>query len=234
MSVHLKDAYLQPQLVRPGRPRRMRFLTAGVTATFALAAVYFTVSPHSHSISLRKSSRRVPQYMHIQHGEAAYTGDSYTTTHYQPKGEQPSVHNRFGNEGATSAAGLNWIQHLVYDLSTPGTLCYNFASSTATIERGIFTQPYPEVVAGVEQVGEWVDTVGYIEDAVRDDHLFIFWFGQNDAAFLTSLGMAGDNVVSHYHDTTGVLIRQFQELHSRGARNFLILGVGGQSSTDPP
>ena len=124
-------------------------------------------------------------------------GDSYSTTYFNPEGNQPTNELPFGNTdflgGFDSGEGPKWIQYLkvMYKADQPLRV-YNFATTGGVVDRHAYNMrpqgigASSECVSLKEQVRCWMKNYALpawrnVERVWKPDNtLFALWFGVHD------------------------------------------------------
>ncbi|KAL9088124.1 MAG: hypothetical protein Q9159_003242 [Coniocarpon cinnabarinum] len=121
----------------------------------------------------------------------------------------------------------NWIDVLIHDRAPPNTLCYNFAWFGATVLRSPGDPPVGQYYAFEDQLDEF-QNVREIVDWQSSSTLFLSWFGVNDVALNTVLGISLENGADATNRYDGIITPYFDQLdllYQAGARDYLILTV---------
>lgn len=154
-------------------------------------------------------------------------GDSYTQTGFDPKANQPSASNPFGNPpypGWTSSNGPNWVGFLTTTYNQSNILTYNLAYGGATVDSALVTPYAPTVISMKDQVQtQYLPIYGSHPTTApwtSESSLFAFFIGINDVGNSWWLNNATlyDAIFSTY---SGLL----EQIYETGARNFLFLSV---------
>jgi len=142
--------------------------------------------------------------------DLSYSGDSYTSTSFNPYGEQPSRSNPLGNPvypGATSSDGPNYVDFLTTTYNRSFVEAYNFGFGGATINYTIVPDAFGTIVQSfADQVQkEFVPIYGNNSNVPwrYSNSLFTIFFGINDCG--TSYVTGNGNVISE-------LIQSYQNI----------------------
>ncbi|KAM6502927.1 hypothetical protein JOM56_002904 [Amanita muscaria] len=137
---------------------------------------------YRHSIgSVCKSSTSSCQ-LGIAH--ICLSGDSYTTTGFNPSGTLPSVGNPLGNPaypGWTDGGGANWVDYLTTTYNQSLTLTYDFARGGATINSSLVTPD--QGVSLEDEVNTFLSKFAHSPPSTpwkTWNTLFSIWIGIND------------------------------------------------------
>ena len=157
-------------------------------------------------------------------------GDSYTTTSYDPNGEQPSPSNPLGNPGlgqGTVAGGENYVGWLATGSGHNNVLAYDFAVSGATItDSQVPTDP--SIHTFEQQVGEWFEPL-YTGDRkawASDNSFFSIFFGINDIGLpLTSEPGSLIDINVRVPALLDAYFGLCERLYNAGARRFMFVSV---------
>ncbi|KAH7396653.1 hypothetical protein DE146DRAFT_44482 [Phaeosphaeria sp. MPI-PUGE-AT-0046c] len=154
-------------------------------------------------------------------------GDSYTQTGFDPKANQPSASNPFGNPtypGWTSSNGPNWVGFLTTTYNQSNILTYNLAYGGATVDSALVTPYAPTVISMKDQVQtQYIPIYGSHPATApwsAESSLFAFFIGINDVGNSWWLNNATlyDAIFSTYSSL-------LEQIYDTGARNFLFLSV---------
>lgn len=152
------------------------------------------------------------------------SGDSYTSTGYDPNGAQPNTCNPLGNPplpGQTLSGGLNWAGFLVTELATSKTAGYDYAFSGAVVDKAIVPGYGEGVRSFTEQIELWQQTAPSVP-YTSNNTLVGALFGINDilSEFWPGRDAPVDKVVDRYFE-------QFQILYDAepSVRNFFAITV---------
>lgn len=160
------------------------------------------------------------------------SGESYTATGFNVSKPPPAVGAPFGNPdypGVTTAGigQVNWIDALVHDRAPANTLCYNFAWVGATVTRSPDDPPVGQYYTFTDQVAEFQQSKSSA-DWTGNNSLVITWFGVNDVALNTALGLPLKNSASSSNGYSGIVVPYFDQLndlYEAGLRDFFVLDV---------
>lgn len=158
------------------------------------------------------------------------SGDSYTTTSFNPNETQPSRENPLGNPpypGHNSANGPNWIDYLTVKYNKTNLLTYNLAVGGATIDSALVTPIYPNVPSIADQIQHiWFPKYASSPEYapwVANDTLFAVFDGINDVINSFTLGVEATSVL--YKNVFAVYHGLIDQLYYAGARNFLLVDI---------
>lgn len=156
------------------------------------------------------------------------SGDSYTTTGFQPDMAQPSPEFPLGNPaypGATSSNGPNYIDFLTTTYNQTLVETYNLAYGGATVDSDIVPCYLPTVPDYRQQVNTefmpyYVDENAANSDWTPQNSLFITFFGINDVtnSYSAQNTTINGDILTVYSGLVG-------QLYNAGARNFLFMNV---------
>ncbi|KAI9148870.1 Acetylesterase [Paramyrothecium foliicola] len=151
-----------------------------------------------------------------------FFGDSFTTTEYDPYGEQPSAAQPLGNPplpGRTRSGGLNFAGILLTELQSALTLGYNYAFSGGIVDKSIIPGYGEEFRSFTEQIDLFKETEPSIQ-WTSEDTLAGALFGFND---IWSENLEGRN--SPVEEIVASFIEQFRILYNTGpgVRNFFAI-----------
>jgi len=114
----------------------------------------------------------------------SHSGDSYTSTGFNPNGHQPSQSNPIGNPdypGATTIGSPDWSSYLTTQYNASFLKLYNFAQPGGTIDDTIDPSPFG-ALSFRQQVSQL-----YLPNYANGkggwtaaDSMFMVWFGVND------------------------------------------------------
>lgn len=129
------------------------------------------------------------------------SGDSYTSTKFDIRGEQPNPRNPLGNPpypGSTSSNGPNYVDFLTTTYNQSYVQTYNLAFGGATVDMELIESPFGRIVQSFRQQvqDQFLPTYGN-KAAVpwsSKDSLFVVFFGINDVV----LSYAGQNSSLNY------------------------------------
>lgn len=123
------------------------------------------------------------------------SGDSYTSTSFNPGGEQPNPGNPLGNPvypGATSSDGPNYVDFLTTTYNHSYVQTYNFGFGGATIDYSIVPNPFGTIVQSfADQVEkEFLPLYANTSDVPwrSSNSLFTIFFGINDLGISYTAG----------------------------------------------
>jgi hypothetical protein len=111
-----------------------------------------------------------------------HSGDSFTTSEYEPEGEQPSPEQPLGNPpfpGRTRSGGINWAGVLTTELNTSLTLGYNYAFSGGIVDKNIIPGYFDDIRSFTESMELWEATVPEIP-YTSENTLAGVLYGTND------------------------------------------------------
>ena len=125
------------------------------------------------------------------------SGDSYSSIDFNPKKEQPSPTNPFGNPPLPnpSSTWQKWVHYLTMTYNSSAIQTYNMAESGATIDG--FVRSYHEHFMPHYGVTNHTDAAGWN----ATNSLFATFFGINDVRRCTDQPPTKD----HYGDIYGSL-----------------------------
>ncbi|CAN8098146.1 unnamed protein product [Discula destructiva] len=160
-------------------------------------------------------------------------GNSYTSSNFDPDGQQPTEDNPMGNPpypGETSALPApNWIGFLTTEYNQSSLLTYNIAVGGATVRMLPVRDGIPNLQEQVHNL--FVPRYNHVNGTVTlarpwngNDTLFAFWFGINDVNGSYERGFNATvplnrEIIQAY---TQVLEYLYEHI---GMRNVLILNV---------
>lgn len=118
-----------------------------------------------------------------------HSGDSYTSTDFNPKKEQPSSGNPFGNPPLPKASSIDqkWIHYLTMTYNSSAIQTYNMASSGATMDG--FVRYYHEQFMPYYGTSNHTGAAGWN----TTNSLFATFFGINDVRRCTDQPLTKDD-----------------------------------------
>lgn len=163
-------------------------------------------------------------------------GDSYTTTNFDVRGQQPTPDNPLGNPaypGATSAwPAPNWIDFLTVEYNKSSFLTYNIAVGGATVNQNLVVPLHPLMLSLTQQIYELFVPIYHPKTGTGklsrpwhgDDTLVAIWIGINDVngSFGKGPSVTGPlnmQIMAAYRDLLQFLYVEM------GFRNFVLLNV---------
>ena len=139
------------------------------------------------------------------------SGDSYTATDFDPKKEQPSSSNPFGNPSLPKSSSIDqkWIHYLTMNYNSSAIQTYNMAGFGATVDSFLLFyheryMPYYGISNHTEATG-WNST----------NSLFATFFGINDIRRCTDQPLTKDDCSEIYETIFfiyGFLLEQVSNL----------------------
>ena len=160
-------------------------------------------------------------------------GDSITTTHFQVKGELPSITNPLGNPdlpGKTTANGPNWLSYLTTTYNATFVKTINLAYGGATVDSDIIARPLDSGIKSFKDqvMDQWL--ASFVPPPVQFDWkpentLFVTFLGNNDVCdtYLASNTSAPD--ISALEMAVEQYAALLDILYQNGGRNFLVPNV---------
>ena len=117
------------------------------------------------------------------------SGDSYTTTDFDPKKEQPSLSNPFGNPPLPKSSSIyqKWIQYLTLTYNSSVVQTYNMAGYGATMDA--FVRFYHEQYMPYYGISKHTGATGWNSS----NSLFATFFGINDVRRCTDQPLTKDD-----------------------------------------
>ncbi|KAL9133146.1 MAG: hypothetical protein Q9175_005679 [Cornicularia normoerica] len=168
------------------------------------------------------------------------SGDSYTSTDFNPEKEQPSSCNPFGNPPLPNSSSIyqKWIHYLTMTYNSSAIQTFNMADNGATMDG--FVRFYHEHYMPHYGIRNHTDAAGWN----TTNSLFATFFGINDVRRCTGQPLTKDDCSEIYASLFaiyGFLLEQVNnlprslrygcltlfllQLYTTGARNFLILNI---------
>ena len=150
------------------------------------------------------------------------SGDSYTTTNFDPKKEQPSLSNPFGNPSLPKSSSIHqkWIHYLTLTYNSSNLQTYNMASSGATMDA--FVRFYHEQYMPYYGITNHTSAKGWNST----NSLFATFFGINDVRRCTDQPLTKDDCSEIYASLFtiyGFLLEQVSRpLHERLITSFFL------------
>ena len=130
------------------------------------------------------------------------SGDSYTTTKFDPRKEQPSPNNPFGNPALPTSTSVDqkWIHYLTMGYNRSAIQTYNMADYGATVDG--FVQFYHQRYMPYYSISNHTGAIG----RNTTNSLFISFFGINDVAKCPSPSLMKDGC-SEIFDSLFIIYR---------------------------
>ncbi|CAD6575220.1 MAG: hypothetical protein ASARMPREDX12_007151 [Alectoria sarmentosa] len=149
------------------------------------------------------------------------SGDSYSSTDFNPKKEQPSPTNPFGNPPLPESSSIDqkWIHYLTMTYNSSVIQTYNMANYGATMDG--FVRFYHEHfmphygISNHTGAARWNAT----------NSLFTTFFGINDVRRCTDQPLTKDDCSEIFESLFAIYAFLLEQLYLTGARNFLILNI---------
>ena len=118
-----------------------------------------------------------------------HSGDSYTSTDFNPKKEQPSLGNPFGNPPLPKASSIDqkWIHYLTMTYNSSVIQTYNMANHGATMDG--FVRFYHEQFMPYYGTSNHTGAAGWN----TTNSLFATFFGINDVRRCTDQPLTKDD-----------------------------------------
>ena len=152
----------------------------------------------------------------------ANSGDSYTSTGFDPTGPQPSHSNPIGNPaypGHTTIGSPDWSNYLTVQYNQSFVKLFNFAFAGGTIDDQIDPSPFG-ALSFRQQVA------GLFSPSYKDgkggwsgkDSLFLIWFGVNDVMLLNAKSNASayiDELTESYVGMVEMVSRVFASIRNQ-------------------
>ena len=122
------------------------------------------------------------------------SGDSYTSTDFDPKKEQPSSSNPFGNPRLPNSSSIDqkWIHYLTMTYNSSAIQTYNLASYGATMDG--FVRFYHELFMPYYGVSNHTSATGWN----ATNTLFALFYGINDVRRCTDQPRTKDDCSEIY------------------------------------
>lgn len=148
-------------------------------------------------------------------------GDSYTGTDFDPKKEQPSLGNPFGNPALPKSSSIDqkWIHYLTMTYNSSVIQTYNMASYGATMDG--FVRFYHEHYMPYYGMANHTGAAGWN----GTNSLFATFFGINDVRRCTDQPPTKDHFEEIYGSLFIIYGFLLEQLYTTGARNFLLLNI---------
>ena len=139
------------------------------------------------------------------------SGDSYTCTDFDPKKEEPSPSNPFGNPSLPKSSSIDqkWIQYLTMTYNSSAIQTYNMASYGATMDG--FVRFYHEQFLPHYGIRNHTGATGWNST----NSLFAMFFGINDVRRCTDQPLTKDDCSEIYESLFtiyGFLLEQVSNL----------------------
>lgn len=148
-------------------------------------------------------------------------GDSYTSSDFDPKKEQPSLSNPFGNPALPKSSSIHqkWIHYLTMTYNSSAIRTYNMASYGATMDA--FVRFYYENYMPYYGIANHTGAAGWN----GTNSLFATFFGINDVRRCTDQPLTKDRCGEIYAGLFTIYGFLLEQLYATGARNFLLLTI---------
>lgn len=147
-----------------------------------------------------------------------HSGDSYSATDFDPKKDQPSSSNPFGNPSLPDSSSINqkWIQYLTMTYNDSLIQTYNMASYGATMDG--FVRFYHEHFMPRYGISSHIGAAGWNST----NSLFAIYFGINDVRRCTDQPLTKDDC-SEIYESLFFIYRFMLEQVSKLCQNILYL-----------
>ncbi len=146
------------------------------------------------------------------------SGDSYTSIDFNPKKEQPSLSNPFGNPSLPKSSSIHqkWIHYLTMNYNSSAIQSYNMASYGATMDG--FVRFYHEHFMPNYGINNHAGAAGWN----ATNSLFATFFGINDVRRCTDQPSTRDNCSEIYQSLFAIyrfLLEQVSSLFQNVCHN---------------